>query len=197
MGAGKYLKVIWMYAIGLALVFIGLYVISFLTSVASSGPLGFGLMITGLLFSTVGGIYGKKKLLETAGEKLPAMETKQIDQLKQNVVSQLKPPETADPPADPPRIAEQMEPEPVSAKPIMSQQMAAPPSIHNQPAQPAPAPMEGVVKVIICPGCNAENPPTDVFCFSCGKRLRAPEKKPAKARSKKKARKKAKPAAPE
>jgi hypothetical protein len=205
MSAGKYLKVIWMYAIGLALVFIGLYMISFMPSLASSGPYGFGLMVTGLLLSTVGGIYGKKKLLETSGEKLPAVETKQIDQLKQNVVSQLKPPETsAEAPASLPKIVEQPALEP-SHMPDTGQIMApkvalAPPSQYQpgQPAQVQPtAPVtDGVVKVLLCPGCNMENPPSNAFCFNCGKRLRAPEKKAGKAKPRKKARKRAKPAVP-
>jgi hypothetical protein len=175
MAAGRFMKVIWMYAAGLALIFIGLYVLAFMPSLSYSGPLGFGLMVSGLFLSMVGGIYGKKKLLETSGEKLPAVETRQIDQLKQNVVSQLKPPETADPPAEPPKIEEEH---------ALPEAMAVP--SQSMPSQPAPAPVEGVVKILMCPGCDTENPPTNMFCFNCGKRLRAAKKSgKAKARKKK------------
>jgi outer membrane biosynthesis protein TonB len=181
------LKVIWMYAIGLALIFYGLYMLTFLQTSSSSGPAGFGVMTTGLLLSMIGGIYGKKKLLESAGEQLPAIEAKQIDQLKQNVVSQLKPPETA---ADPPKAAfipkPEIKPPTEVAKPAPIEQPAI-----AQPAQPAPAAAEGVIKILMCPGCNTENPPSNMFCSKCGKRLRAPEKKATAKKSKKRARKRA------
>jgi hypothetical protein len=203
MAAGKYLKVIWMYALGLALVFIGLYMIAFMPSMASSGPYGFGLMVTGLLLSTVGGIYGKKKLLESSAEKLPAVENKQIDQLKQNVVSQLKPPETAETPADIPKMAEEPKLEPARMADTGQEiaPKAAMPRTQYQPVQPAAqaqpvAPSaDGIVKVLLCPGCNTENSPANAFCFNCGKRLRAPEKKAGKARKPRK-KKRVKPAAP-
>jgi hypothetical protein len=186
MAGRRFLKVIWMYAAGLALIFSGLYMIIFMQSLASSGPMGFGLMTTGLLLSMVGGIYGKKKLLETSGEQMPVIEAKQIDQLKQNVVSQLKPPEEAAAAPQPVTVPKPDVKPPTEVKPAMP--ASAP---MQQAAQPAPA--EGVMKILMCPGCNTENPPSNMFCFSCGKRLRAPAKK-ARAKSRK-AKKKAQPAA--
>jgi len=185
MAGSRFLKVIWMYAAGLALIFSGLYMIIFMQSLASSGPMGFGLMTTGLLLSMVGGIYGKKKLLETSGEQMPVIEAKQIDQLKQNVVSQLKPPEEARATPQPVTVPKPDVKPPTEVKPA-----ATPAAPVQEPVQPVPAAAEGVVKILLCPGCNTENPPSNAFCFNCGKRLRAPEKK-AKAKTRKKARKKA------
>jgi hypothetical protein len=189
------LKVIWMYALGLTLIFVGLYAIAFM----SSGPTGFILMVGGLFVSMVGGIYGKKKLLEASGEQLPAIETKQIDQLKQNVVSQLKPPETA---ADPPQHA------PVLPKPEPKQLAQPTPILPPQQIAPAVPAEGGVIKILLCPDCSTENPPTNMFCSKCGKRLRKPETaappsgpavapkaiKTGKPKSRKKAKKRAKPA---
>ena len=192
MAASGFLKVIWMYAAGLALIFIGLYMITFMQALSSSGPMGFGLMVTGLFLSMIGGIYGKKKLLESPGEQIPVIEAKQIDQLKQNVVSQLKPPETA---ADPPKAAFIPKPE------IKAPTEVAKPIQQPEPLPPAqPAATEGVMKILLCPDCNTENPPSNMFCSSCGKRLRKAEARPSgpvahrAKKSRKKARKKANPA---
>jgi hypothetical protein len=182
MAGQRFLKVIWMYAAGLALIFSGLYMIIFMQALASSGPMGFSLMTVGLLLSMVGGIYGKKKLMETSGEQIPVIEAKQIDQLKQNVVSQLKPPETA--PAQSPVV-----PKPDVKPPTEVNQALPAQTALQQPSQPAPAVQEGIMRILMCPGCNTENPLSNMFCFKCGKRLRAPDKK-AKSKSRKKAKKK-------
>ncbi|MCX6815030.1 MAG: hypothetical protein NTY20_05270 [Candidatus Aenigmarchaeota archaeon] len=181
MAAGRFMKVIGMYAIGLVLIFVGLYMIAFM----SYGPTGFGLMVAGLLFSTIGGFYGKKKLLEGTPEKLPPIESRQIDQLKQNVVSQLRPPETL---ADPPKIpVEQPKPEPKPAIPI--QPKAQEPVLPSEPSE-----ARGVVKILICPGCNTENPPANMFCSNCGKRLKAIPKPATQSKPKSRKKKRAKPA---
>ena len=173
MSAGKFMKVVWMDLIGVGLISIGLYMIIFLAAQTPVyAPMGFGLMVLGLFFSTIGGFYGKKKLLEISGERLPAIETKQIDQLKQNVVSQLKLPETAaDLPSAKPKAREEPRPEPK-------------PQAQNIP----PADQSGVIRILMCPGCNTDNPPSNMFCFNCGKRLRAPEKKAGPKAAKKGAR---------
>ncbi len=191
MGAGKYLKVIWLYAIGLALVFSGLYMIALM----SAGPLGFELMIAGFFFCMVGGVYGKKKLMEGDMAVEPvATVSRQVEQIKQNVVSQLKPMETA--PAQPQPIAQPV-PQPVIQPAPAVQQ---PQIVEREPEQPALT--GGIVKVMVCPDCNTENSPQNMYCSNCGKRLRAAPslKKPAataaapqrrKAAKKKKARPKA------
>ncbi|MEM7816273.1 MAG: hypothetical protein QXN71_04080 [Candidatus Aenigmatarchaeota archaeon] len=165
MGTTKYIEALWMYLIGIGFISVGFYMILFLS--ASSPlypPMGFILMVFGLLFSTLGGFYGRKKLLESSQPK--PMEQRQIDQIKQNVVSQLKPPETPkEPSPSPPKIEQ-------------SQQKVEEPK--------PPESTDKVVKVMVCPGCNTENPPSNMFCFNCGKRLRAPAKKPKTKRKAKK-----------
>jgi len=194
----KYMKIAGMSVAGFALVFIGLYMIIF----ASSGPTGFGLMMGGLLLTMIGGIYGKKKLMEGDSGQQSSVDSRQIDQIKQNVVSQLRPSQKeADPPEempDPPGEPEQ--------KPLPKQAAKAEAKIQPETAQePKPiirmvqAPSaEGtkpkLVKVMVCPSCDTENPPTNMYCSKCGKRLRAqplekpkPRKKAAKKRAKKRA----------
>jgi hypothetical protein len=178
MDLAKYIKVIWLYIICELLIFVGFYIIAFNYTGSNSGPIGFGIMIPGLLSCTIGGFYGKKKLIQGSSEKLPLIEAKHIDQLKQNVVSQLKPPETS---ADSPKAA-QPRPEirpPAEAKPVPVKEIAP-------PAEPS----AGVQKILMCPGCNTENPPANMFCSNCGKRLKAPAKT---ARPKSKKKKRAKP----
>jgi len=172
MDLAKYIKVIWLYIIGELLIFIGFYIITFNYIGSNSGPVGFGMMIPGLLFCTIGGFYGKKKLTEGSPEKLPVIEAKQIDQLKQNVVSQLKPPETS---GDLPKV----QPRP---------DVRPPPEAEHPPVEeiaPPAEPSAGVVKILMCPGCNTENPPSNMFCSNCGKRLKAAAKT-ARPKSKKK-----------
>jgi len=180
MSVRQSLEVIWMYIIGVVFVSIGLYMIAFLSSgTPIYAPMGFFLMVPGLFFATIGGFYGKKKLMQ--GERPVSIESKQLDQIKQNVVSQLKPAQ----PEDIKQIVGQKEgfegrPAPQEAKP------EAP----KEPEKPAP----GVMKIMVCPGCNFENPPTNIFCSSCGKRLRKTEGAEApssKSAGPKKARKKA------
>jgi len=111
--------------------------------------------------------------MEGSAEKLPLIEAKQIDQLKQNVVSQLKPPQTS---VDSQKAAQ---PRPDVKPPSQAQ---------PQPVQEISAPAEpsgGVIRILMCPGCNTENPPSNMFCFNCGKRLKAPAKT-ARPKSKKK-----------
>ena len=198
----RYLKVLWLYAIGLAFVFYGLYSIMF--SPPSAGPFGFGLMVAGLLFSTVGGFYGKHMLM--AGAEVLPSESRHMDQIKQNVVSQLRPPEVRqearDPPteasASPAQIMQASNPDPQpqpQAKPSVAQPepKAEPKPIIVAPAQlvQSQAQEQNVLKVMVCPGCNFENPPSNMFCSKCGKRLKAIEEpQPKKAKphhSKKKA----------
>lgn len=184
MAAERYLKIIWMYAIGLAFIFAGLYTIMFNPTYApSSGPTGFALMVVGLFFSTIGGFYGKKKLMEV--QSPDPMESRQMDQIKQNVVSQLKPPESSPDPAvtvEPPKTVQAVviKPEP--------QPQPKPEAKAGIPSAPAQSVEEKVLKIMVCPQCNSENPPSNMFCFSCGKRLRAPEqvKKPSRPKSHKK-----------
>jgi hypothetical protein len=172
MGIKRYVKILWMYSIGISLIFLGFYMIQFM----SMGPPGFGLMMPGLLFCTIGGFYGKKKLLEEAQPRL--METRQMDQIKQNVVNQLKLPGTEQ-----------------SIGPEGGEHGMAESGAHNlQPSRPMetqkarPAekmPAGEMNRVLVCPGCDSENPPANMFCSKCGKRLRAnPKAKKARKRSK-------------
>jgi len=185
MSVRKYMEIIWMDLIGVGFISVGLYMIIFLSvQTPVYAPMGFVLMVLGLFFSTIGGFYGKKKLMEGSAEKLPLIEAKQIDHLKQNVVSQLKPPETS---GDSPKVV-QPRPEikpPTEAKPSQSQKAATPPSIHQSEIAPPAEPSAGVIKILMCPGCNTENPPSNMFCSNCGKRLKAPAKT-ARPKSKKK-----------
>lgn len=184
----KYLKIIWLYAIGLILVFSGLYMIAF----GSAGPLGFELMIAGFFFSMIGGVYGKKKLMETDMDVVPTV-SRQVEQIKQNVVSQLRPMESAE---EQPPVAEQPRPQPR----IQPRSQPVQPTVQQtqpiqQPVQFPQAQERGrVIKVMVCPDCNTENAPKNMYCSNCGKRLRAeplpkksalkpqPQKKKAKKR---------------
>jgi hypothetical protein len=189
MALKKYLKVIWLYAIGLVLVFWGLYMIAF----ASSGPTGFELMIGGFFFCMIGGVYGKKKLMEAdmGGEPIAAV-SRQMDQIKQNVVSQLRP-------MEPQEGAEPAVEQPTQR--IQQPQPRMQPNIQPivQPAQPAQQPVQFpqvqergmVIKVMVCPDCNTENSPKNMYCSNCGKRLRA-EPLPRRARKAQPQKKKAK-----
>ena len=167
MDSKKYLKIAGLSITGFALVFIGLYMIAFL----KSGPTGFGLMMGGLLFSTIGGIYGKKKLMEGGEGYQSAVDSRQIDQIKQNVVSQIKPSKEADPPAQPPTqpekpmprqaLKQELRPAPMIEEPEMAVQAPAADAVSSKP-----------FKIMVCPSCDTENPPTNMYCSKCGKRLR-------------------------
>ena len=165
MNIEKYLEVIWMNLIGIGFVSVGLYMIIFLSAGnAIFNPMGFILMVMGLFFSTIGGFYGKKKLL--AAENPVSIESRQIDQLKQNVVSQVMPVQIA-----------------VQEKPELKQVVQAKPQVIGiQSAETQPG---QVVKVMVCPGCDTENPPSNMFCFNCGKRLKVLPKKMAASKFKK------------
>jgi len=93
-----------------------------------------------------------------------SVESRQIDQLKQNVVSQVTS-QTQPQVQQPAR-----EPEPVKAEPVKAQKITV-----AQAAQP----QAGVVKIMVCPGCDTENPPSNMYCFNCGKRLKALPKRAA------------------
>jgi len=186
MSLPKYLKVAGLSIAGFALVFIGLYMIAF----ANAGPIGFGLMMGGLLLSTIGGIYGKKKLLEQIPET-----SRQMEQIKENVVSQLKPQKEADPPQEISRPDEPPEQKPLpkqaaNAEPKPETELK--PIIRTVQVQAEGALKPKLVKVMVCPGCDTENPPTNMYCSKCGKRLRAQQLEKPRKRRKKATKKKAK-----
>jgi hypothetical protein len=221
MDVKRYMNVIWLYAIGLVFIFSGLYMIASM----GAGPSGFGFMVVGLMFSTIGGFYGKKKLME--GVAPAAMEDRQMDMLKQNVVSQVRvrAPSSRDVQANAPKDwddggdvpdmqAQEMSRSAPSTPVIKARPLQARPQPQIQPASAAPAVAptievpgiaadeKGFVKIMVCPDCNTENPPGNIYCSSCGKRLRkavsllAPEtvlaaEKPVRVVTRKKAVKKA------
>ncbi|HJW96925.1 MAG TPA: hypothetical protein VJ485_02070 [archaeon] len=162
MSVTKYIEIVWMNLIGIGFVSAGLYMIIFLSSGnAIYNPMGFILMVMGLFFSTIGGFYGKKKLLQETNPV--SMESRQLDQIKQNVVSQVRPAQVQAQAPKEPEPAIEKEGGKASFKPeskVMVTQAAEP-----QPGQ--------VVKIMVCPGCDTENPPSNMFCFNCGKRLKS------------------------
>jgi hypothetical protein len=195
MGSKKYLEIVWMYVIGVVFISAGLYMIIFLSKdVPIYAPMGFVLMIPGLFFSTIGGFYGTRKLIQ---DQSAPTENRQMDQIKQNVVSQLKPVQGED-------VKKlEAEKEPFEGRPTsegrrtvvgsrpQSTSIETSPSVHNKAAKAEPpkeaeepAAQEAVKKVMVCPGCDFENPPSNMFCSNCGKRLKAGAKKAAAAKKK-------------
>ncbi len=177
MGIERYVNILWMYSIGISLIFIGFYMIQFM----SMGPQGFAVMMPGLLFCTLGGFYGKKKLLEGVQPGPP--EGRQMDQIRQNVVSQLKLPGTEQtmPKSEGGEMADSGKQDIQPAKAVQ-----APKAMETQKPLQKPGVLEekpsaeGLTKVMVCPGCDFENPPANTFCSNCGKRLRAKQKAMAK-----------------
>lgn len=167
MSLTKYIEIVWMNLIGIGFVSIGLYMIMFLASASAIyNPMGFILMVMGLFFSAIGGFYGKKKLLEAGMAQEPvAAVSRQVEQIKQNVVSQLKPMEAAGQ-AKPQPVVEQPRIQPMLQQPVVQEPQTMEP---EQPAQLT----GGIIKVMVCPDCNTENSPQNMYCSNCGKRLRA------------------------
>ncbi|UCD07898.1 MAG: zinc-ribbon domain-containing protein [Candidatus Aenigmatarchaeota archaeon] len=148
---GKYLSIIGLFVVGVIIVIFGVYYL--LTSAVESFEyqLGIILMLIGLLVTGVGAIRGKRTMRSVGyfAQYPPGAPPRPV----RPAAAQARPAPGA--PVQPPA------PRPTPSAPA------------TQPAKASPAKAaEKVVKVLVCPKCGSENQVTDMFCFSCGKKLR-------------------------
>ncbi len=151
------IKAVIIFIIGMAIVAAGAIIFLFYPGVFGENyrTYSFGMMIGGLFLVAVGSVRGKKKLTEHKMKKDPFEKMlKKMDKEKKTVNKK-----------------ERIENE------RFFQKLGFTPSFsRNNPVTQAGN--EKVVRVLICPGCGAENPETHSFCSECGKLIKSYRKPP-------------------
>lgn len=154
---GRYLSVIGLFIIGVVIVTAGVY---FFLSTGGEGfnyQLGIVLMLIGLLVTGVGAIRGKRTMRSVGyfAQYPPESYMRPQAQAAARPATQ---PETTP-------VAYSAEPQPASRPTPASPATGT--KAETKEKEPHP-----VVKVLVCPKCGSENQVTDIYCFSCGKKLR-------------------------
>jgi len=175
-------QAILLFVIGLVIILVG-FVLFFLEYLGQE--LSFVIMLGGLLFATIGSMYGRKKLMEEYGAS-PRPEQKPIQSRKspQTLDELLKGIDgRRDETAQEPEARQDNNEEVVSNYGYEQEEPMQP--IHSEPMrneqnEKAPSPTtpyfkdfaQKVIKILICPKCGTENPENHIFCFKCGKKIR-------------------------
>ena len=177
----KYMQVVWMYIIGILIILFGMYML-----MTNSDPMSFMVMLMGLAVSAIGSAHGRKmrtmEQFDAAQGTVPEQEQPEKPAAEDFVQQESQPqPENNEPQREDfaPRgqpMGEKMsgimglfkkkEPsEPLSREEIVHLEME---DIKEGKIVPA----EADVIELVCPKCLAENESQNLFCFSCGNRLR-------------------------
>jgi ribosomal protein L40E len=175
----KYMQVIWLYVIGLLIIFVGIF-----TLVSNPGPASFIIMLVGLGVAAMGAAHGRRmrmmgqldieQIMREKGfrtdkdEKPKPEDFRQEDEEKEGA-----PPEEEQPAeAAPGRFRALMEAfrrrpseEPLTQEEIMQLEMGDIKEGHIVPT-------EADIIEFVCPRCGAANEERNYFCFKCGNRLR-------------------------
>ncbi len=179
----KYMQVVWLYVIGILIIFFGLYML-----MTNSDPMSFMVMLMGLAVSAIGSAHGRKmRAMDQFGmeggmqEREPAQKQPEEPRAEDFIPEEAQPEESEESPRGDfaPRgqpmsekisgimgIFRKKSPgEPLSKRDILHIEMD---DIKGGSIVPA----EADVIELVCPKCLAENESQNLFCFSCGNRLR-------------------------
>jgi len=183
----KYMQVVWLYVIGLSIIFIGIY-----SLMTSPGPASFVIMLVGLGIAAIGAAHGRR--MRTMG----GFDMQQM--MRDKGFGPEKPKQAAQEPHEAEEAAPEEEkgneapkagdfaPRPESA---LSKKISGITSIFSRGPQQEPltqddimrmemedikegriVPAEADVIMLVCPKCGAENESQNLFCYKCGTRLR-------------------------
>jgi ribosomal protein L40E len=175
----KYMQVVWLYLIGLLIIFVGIF-----TLVSSPGPTSFIIMLVGLAVAALGAAHGRRMRM---------MGQLDIDQIMHEKGLMEEKPEKPKPEDFPQqegageapegqgqaaavtmstRLRELMmsfkrrpPEEPLSQEEIMQLEM-------SDIKEGKIVPTEADIIEFVCPMCGAANEERNYFCFKCGNRLR-------------------------
>jgi len=179
------IKCIWLFLLGAVLAVVGLFCLIYRPDMGLTNS--FIIMLMGLLFTAIGSIYGKRKMVGQTAVADYVVDPAQMLQIRP-VDSPPQPQQTQAFPAYP---AYPSYPQPIQQRPAETAK--------SQPAQPAQAEQpSGIKRIFVCPKCGAENEMDDKFCYKCGFKFTKPKRKPARKAAKTKKKEKpmtAKPAA--
>lgn len=192
------LRAAWLFFIGVIIIIVGFFLFVFMVL---DQTYSFGSMLAGLLVSTVGSIYGRRKValngfsgppIDTSSQRIsisdllsgidqrsPKSEALQ-QQVIQPVVTQPSsddslssvPPQTIQLPINDKKLKEADNQQMQQTNQVTQQA--------NQQMQQIPAPStpfykdftQKIIKIYICPRCNGENEEKNTFCYQCGKKIR-------------------------
>jgi ribosomal protein L40E len=166
------IKCIWLFLLGAVLAVVGLFCLIYRPDMGLTNS--FIIMLMGLLFTAIGSIYGKRKMVGQTAVADYVVDPAQMLQIRP-VDSPPQPQQTQAFPAYP---AYPSYPQPAQQRP------AETPKI-QQPAQPAQAEQpSGIKRIFVCPKCGAENEMDDKFCYKCGFKFTKPKRKSARKAAK-------------
>ncbi len=177
----KYMQVVWLYLIGLAIIFVGIF-----TLISSPGPTSFIIMLVGLGIAAMGAAHGRrmrmmgqldieqimkeKGLQQEADEKPEPGDFPREEKAEEGDES----PEEGEPAGDEAggRFGSFMQmfrrrppEEPLTQEEIMHLEM-------GDMQEGRIVPTEADIIEFVCPRCGAANEERNYFCFKCGNRLR-------------------------
>ncbi len=175
----KYMQVVWLYVIGLIIIFVGIY-----TLMTSPGPTSFIIMLVGLGIAAMGAAHGRRMRM------MGQLDIEQIMKEKGFQPEETEKPNTDDfekegekPPGEAQQRAAAMAEMGTKIRGLMQ-------SFKRRPADEPMSqeeilqleiddikdgkivPTEADIIEFVCPKCGAENEERNYFCFKCGNRLR-------------------------
>ncbi|MCD6496361.1 MAG: zinc ribbon domain-containing protein [Candidatus Aenigmarchaeota archaeon] len=180
----KYMQVVWLYVIGIVIIFVGLYML-----MVNSGPSSFIVMLMGLAIAAMGAAHGRRMRM------MGQLDFEQL--MKERGFEPEKPKESGKPPqsegekgAEVPK-PEDFEEENQEPKPRTEGLLGGILGALKRPPAEGPltqdevlhlemedikegriVPTEADVIKLVCPKCGAENESQNMFCYKCGTRLR-------------------------
>lgn len=168
---GKYTGVIGLFALGVAVVLIGIYF--FLTMGSDTFYFQMASVITliGLLITGIGAIKGRRTMKSVGyfAEYPPESHARLVQSVTERQSSELGRTEDS-----------------------TTESQGPAPTIRPTPSEPASAQSAKqsgakgqvkVVRVLVCPKCGSDNNETDTYCYSCGKKIKIKAKSSSKTKS--------------
>jgi len=192
----KYMQVIWLYLIGIAIIFIGLFMLS-----SNTGPSSFLVMLMGLAVAAIGAAHGRRmrmlgqldinQLMQQEAQPQDAPEGEAEEAPAEAAgQEQVAIPDNQPQPDDqdfiPPQKPMQMMGQRIGS--FMGRFRRAPTEMPLEPEDIYNLEMEDIKKgkiaatradviMLVCPKCMAENEEQNYYCYKCGNKLR---RKPVK-----------------
>jgi len=178
----KYLQVVWLYVIGILIIFVGLYLL-----IIKSGPSSFMVMLVGLGISAMGAAHGRRMKasgdmdLEELMRKKGLIDDEPEERPQKPVESatpQMEEPKMTEPAA--PREEEKEEDEPKGRlrNMLRRQEGKSMPEQILEEMEMADIKSGKLLATqadeieLVCPKCAAANEEKNFFCFNCGNKLR-------------------------
>lgn len=172
----KYMQVVWLYLIGLAVILVGVY-----TLITSPGPMTFIMMLVGLAVAAIGAAHGRKIRMQGQFDMDQTMRDDDLEPEGAEKPEQGEAEEKEEaPPAEEPEEPEKAPSggfrgligsfmrrpnEPLSDEEIVQLEI-------EDIKEGKIVPTEADVIEFVCPVCSAENEERNYYCFTCGNKLR-------------------------